>query len=463
MIMKDNIPKLIVFWALLVVLTLVPGRDTAALATTDKSVNSPQSDQYTALTLILAKQIALENSPTLASSLERINQAREGIKQAKANYLPVLSATAGWDYTEKTENSNSTYDETLYTDKISATQILFDGFYRKYVTLSAEYGEKINLAAREEAKRQLAWSVAQTFLNVQLARENMTITRSDIEFNKKQEVEAIAKEKAGTGSYSDVLNFKTKVNSARSSLLSATQDLVESTYGLAALLGYEDARLPEAMAIAPLNFKNPDLENPRAGSVTQGDEMVPESELTTLFSQRPDLKEASLAVEDADAGIKMAKADYFPTISLTAAYGTAAGDSFNDSDKMGASLGVNVSIDLFSGGAKKSRVREAVSYKREREKDLEDARINAVSDIRSSIRNISTAKEQLALQQENTRLIEETRDLVKKEYNAGQVSLVRLNEAQNELINAMGDLAIARVSLILAMEEFDYYTADNIN
>ncbi len=52
---------------------------------------------------------------------------------------------------------------------------------------------------------------------------------------------------------------------------------------------------------------------------------------------------------------------------------------------------------------------------------------------------------------------------MEKEYNAGQVSLVRLNEAQNDLVSAMGDLAIARVSMILALEAFDYYTGENIH
>jgi len=85
-----------------------------------------------------------------------------------------------------------------------------------------------------------------------------------------------------------------------------------------------------------------------------------------------------------------------------------------------------------------------------------------MADIRTSMEKISTARLQLALQKENTSLIKTTRDLVKLEYQSGQTSLVRLNEAQNELVSAMGNLAIAQISLTLAREEFDYYTGQNL-
>lgn len=452
-----------VFLTFALFLTLTPGRAGVASADqgllSDANVAAPASQTQSAdlLTLARAKRIALANNPGLVSALERINQAREAVTQAKADMLPTLSANAGWNFNEEMQNSAPDYDETQYASQLSATQVLFDGFHRKYATLSAQYGEKISLAARDEARNLLIWSVAQAFLNVQLARENIKIAESDMAFNQTLETEAAAKERSGAGSYSDLLNFKSKVNSAKSALLSSRQDLVESLHGLAALLGYEDARLPQGMTVGPLEMDmadlNDSLENPRSL----------EANLETLLSGRPDLDAAALAIRQADAGIRMAKADYYPTISLTGGYGTSASDRFAHMDSMGTYVGVNVSFDIFSGGTKKSKVRAALSQKRELENDRVHARTTALSDIRSSAQNVTTARQQLALQKENTSLIQTTRDLVEKEYNAGQVSLVRLNEAQNDLVGAMGDLAIARVSVILALEAFDYYTGQNID
>lgn len=408
--------------------------------------------QTTVLTLGAAKQTALDNNPTIAAALERIFQARQTLVQSRAGFFPSLTGTAGWDYTEAASTAGSGTDETLHSSRLSVTQLLFDGFYTKYTVLAAKTRIEMKIAASEDAKRLLAWSVAQAFLNTQLAVESITIARSDMEFNQRQAVDAAAKEKAGLGSYSDTLNFQTKVNAATASLLSAQQDLSEAKIGLAALLGYPDAKLPDMISIAPL-----------PGSIADTTPINIDSRLNQILSSRPDLKELSLAVEEAADTIRAAKADYFPTVTLTAGYGTSSGDHFFDDSAMGATAGINISFDIFSGGIKKSKTAEASSLKREREKTLENAKINAVAEIQTSIKDISVLGQQLVLQEENTRLTQITRDLVEKEYEAGQASLVRLNEAQNDLVSAQGTLSQNKISLLLALEALDYYIGDNIN
>jgi len=466
--MKYSYTAIIIFLTIAITLAIIPVPGSVALAgqqvLTDRFKAPTTLDAAKdrkikpgQLTLVRAKKIALEKNPTLASALERINQARETVNQAKADYFPTISATAGTDYTEKTENTASDFEENKYTSQVSATQILFKGFYRKYSNLSAQYQEKMSMAAQDDAKRLISWSVAQAFLNTQLAIENIKTAQADIAFNQEQETEAITKEKFGIGSYSDVLNFKTKVNSAKSSLLSAQQDLNKAIHSLAALLGYENACLPEGMMVSEL------ASDTSKKDLSKKTDLGSDQYIKNLVSGRPDIKEAYLSVQDAQASIKMAKSSYFPTISLTGAYGTTSGETFHDEDSMGASLGISVSFDIFSGGANNAKVRQALAEKREKESDLLDAKNTAVSNIKISIQNIATAQQQLALQTENTHLIEITRNLVQKEFNAGQASLVRLNEAQNDLVTAQGNLSSARVSLILALEEFNYYIGENIN
>ncbi len=404
------------------------------------------------LTLEKAKAIGLEKNPTIAAAMARVRQARESIVQARAGFLPSVTARAGWDYTEKTTKNSPAYDETQHSSRVSVSQTLFDGFYTRYQTLAAENKVKKNQSAREDEKRLLCWSIAQAFLNTQLAEESIKIARSDMAFNQKLEEEALLKEKVGAGSYSDVLNFRTRVNTAVSALLTAQQDLIEARTGLAALMGYPDAKLPDKVSLAPL----PETVV-RTASINGG---VP---YETILQDRPDLKEAFYSLQEADAEIRATISAFYPTVSLSASYGTGAGDHFLDDDVMGASAGINVSIDLFSGGSKRSKVAEARARKRELEHALENTRINAMADIQKTLANITILKQQLALQEENTHLIETTRDLVEKEYRAGQASLVRLNEAQNDLVSALGTLSQSKASLILALEELDYYIGKNFN
>jgi len=423
---------------------------------------NPSMAQVTSLTLNLAKQISLENSPTPAAAKARVDQAMQAIALARSDYLPTVGIYSSWDYTQETDSSSGTSRDS-YTNSISATQVLFQGFYRKYNTLSAQYSEKMALAAEQEVRRTLVWSVAQSYLNAQLAAEDIRIAESDMAFNQEQEKEAIAKERLGTGSYSDVLNFKTKVNSAKSQVIQARQAFKEACYGLAALMGYENARLPDGMQIQALDVSrtwDADAQNQSGQLTTQL-----ETDISVALDSRPDLQEDWLAVQEADVRMKREKSGYFPIVSLTGAYGFNAVDEFDylgDDDHMGASVGVEFSFELFSGGSTRASVRSAAAEKQALAKDLEDAKITAAKEIRTGWENVDSARQTLELQEENTQLIEVTRDLVKKEYSVGQASLVRLNEAQNDLVAAEGELADARVSLVLALEELDYYTGRNI-
>jgi TolC family type I secretion outer membrane protein len=403
------------------------------------------------LTLEGAKATALLNNPTLGAAKERTLQAQALVNQARASYLPTISQTASWQYTEATGAENLGYEENQYASRLSVTQVLFNGFLTRYSTLAASVGVKMSREAEQDARRLLIWNVSQGFLNLQLAHENMAIAQSDMDYNRSQAREAGAKLKAGTGSLSDHMNFEIRVNSARASLIQARQSYRESLFGLYALMGETIPGDVDAIGVEGLKLERAVVLPDRA------------SQIAAALENRPDLKQDRLALEQADAEVKNAKSGFYPEISLTGAYGSdGSWDEVGDRDELGASVGLTMDFNLFAGGTTRSKVSQARSGKREKEKELEKARIDAISDVRASLTKVVSAREQLALQEENVVLVTRTRDLVEKEYRAGQVSLVRLNEAQNTLVASQGELAKARVSLVLALEQLDYYTGNNM-
>jgi len=60
---------------------------------------------------------------------------------------------------------------------------------------------------------------------------------------------------------------------------------------------------------------------------------------------------------------------------------------------------------------------------------------------------VLAAQQQVVTQREKVKLTRETRDLVRKEYDAGHESLVRLNEVQRDFVVAEARLASERVAL----------------
>jgi outer membrane protein len=404
------------------------------------------------LDLKTAQQIAIKGNPSLDAARERVVQARQQLVQARAAYFPRIDASGGGrrsimsdnDYMALAATTPGLDDTTdVYTAGISASWTLFDGFQREYSHLRAKYGRNSSIQSRNNVLRLLLYQVAASYFNAQLARENINIAKANEDFNQRQLHEAEARYRVGTGSLSDVYNFRVRINSAKSQLIAAKQGYEVALYGLASLMGISDAKLPSHIELSKLEDET-------------GDELIiPDtaSSVQYALNHRPDLKQSDYLLQQAKAGVGSAKAGYYPTISLT---GSLDGDRTNDREfenkDFGKSIMLNISFNLFAGGQIMSRVSEAKSRLRESENNLEDTRISVISDVESATIRLKAAQEQLALQRINTKLVEQTRDLVEKEYSAGQGSLVRLNEAQRDLVTAQSNLVLSLVSMRQAWE-----------
>ena len=109
-------------------------------------------------------------------------------------------------------------------------------------------------------------------------------------------------------------------------------------------------------------------------------------------------------------------------------------------------------------GNRKARFREAKFRLNEAQNDLRDVLNTVSSEVREALADLNATQQQIVLQRNNLVLSQQNRDLVAKEYKAGQASLVRLNEAQRDLTTARARLARALVSLRDAWQNLDAAT-----
>ncbi len=434
-------------------LRILPGRimavDLAALSTLD---------------LETAVGIALAGNPGLEAAAARVRQAKAQIDQARAAYWPRLDANASGARIKSAENDHqqnlaaarllnpsATIDKTdeFYAADLTASWILFDGFERKFSNASARYGEQSNAAALNDARRLLISAVAVAYFSAQLALENIAIAKADEAFNQRQLADAEARQRVGTGALSDVLNFQVRKNQAKTTRINQEYQYEIALYGLAALLGLSESRLPDHVQLARLAPETAtELSSPPV------DEMIAQA-----MDLRPDIRETEWRIKQSEAQVKIAQSDYYPTITVAGALdGERTGNADFGQDDFGNRVQVGLSYNLFAGGLTRARVREARQFKVEFEKRLEELVLSATAEIRDSAALVTTAQIQLALQRENVDLVQRTRDLVEKEYNAGQGSLVRLNEAQRDLTTAQSNLALALVGLRQAWVELETRT-----
>ncbi len=427
-------------------------------------------EEIATLDLDTAARIALAGNPSLAAARARVEQARQAVLQARSAYYPRLDINAAASHVDLSENAQQAQldsaramfgplatvedSEEYYSAGLTASWVLFDGFSRKFNLAVAQHGEQISSAANDDARRLLLQSVISAFLSAQLALENIAIAKADEAFNQRQLTEAKLRYDVGTGALSDVLNFEVRANSAIADRIVAQRVYQTSRIGLAALLGIPDARIPnqtELSRLAPAvaeDLAAPDLEQLLEGA----------------HARRPDLQQGQWAVKQAEADVKVQRANYYPTLALSASYeGERADDAGFEGDDFGNTVGINLTYNLFAGGLFKARHQEAKARLREAEKSQETVKINITSEVRTVVERVSSAQQQLLLQRTNAELVKRTRDLVEKEYKAGVGSLVRLNEAQRDLTRAQVGLATAQAALHLAGYDLQSATGQILN
>jgi outer membrane protein len=428
------------------------------------SMEPSMLDQIKVLDLETAQRIALANSPTLTAAAERVNQASERILQAQAAYWPTLDANGSASRVDLSDNAVQSQQSQLqllvpnasvnnpedyYRASLMASWTVFDGFQRHFNNALARYGQDASQAALSESKRLLLSSVADSYYLAQLARENIAITDADEAFNQRQLEEAQTRYRVGTGALSDILNFEVQVNAARSQRNGFNREYQIALVGLAALMGVPDASLPPALDLARLPTESEqDLIPPE-----------PAGHLDYALQHRPDVLQTESRLQQSQATVGIARSRFYPSLQLAGSVdGERASSARFQEDDFGNTVGLYLTYRIYSGGQRRALLAETKYQEKEVEENLRAVKISVSKDVQEAVANVVTAQRELELQRKNAKLVNENRDLVEKEYQAGQASLVRLNEAQRNLTQAQARLALARVGLRQAFKNLNAST-----
>ena len=424
------------------------------------------------LNLPTAQSLALIGNPDMAAAQARVEQAKARVSQAAAAWWPSLDLIGSGARIRLSDSSfqqnqelagllgsssllGTSTDQTVdrYSAGVQATWVLFDGFQRSFREQQASYDEQSVAAALIDSRRLLVISVAEAFLNAQLAQTRVDIARADEVFYLRQLEDAQNRYNVGAGPWGDVLNIKVQLNTARTGLMLYQREFEAAGYGLAALLGLPEAEFPSHVRLEALDRE----------SATKGQQKTAEALIKEALAARPDIRRLEMVIKQAEATKGVAKAPFYPKVQIAGAVESAKeGDIGLSSEDFGNTVAMNMSWNLYAGGGDKARLIEAEQAKREALYTLANLRNSVAAEIRQGLALLAAAQEQVGLQRETVKLVQENRDLAKNEYEAGEASLVRLNEAQRDLNTTYGRLAQALVSYHLAMQRLLSATGQNL-
>lgn len=418
------------------------------------------------LDLKTAQSLAVAGNPSVEAAKARVEQAKARVSQAIATWWPTLDVSGSGARVRLSDSSyqgnqrlaalwGGATDQSVdrYGAGAQATWVLFDGFYRNFKQQQAAYDEQSAAAALVDTRRLLVSSVAEAFLNAQLAQTRVDIARADETFYNRQLEDAQNRFKVGAGPWGDVLNIKVQLNTAKTGLMLYQREFEAAGYGLAALMGVPEAAFPPHVRLEAL-----DKETAATGQGKSPEELIGEAQ-----AARPDIRRLEMLIKQAEATKGMAKAPFYPKVQVAGVVeGVREGDAGLSSEDFGSSVGMNMSWNLYAGGADKARMIEAEQAKREAVYSLANLRNSVAAEVRQALALLAAAQEQVRLQRETVKLVQENRDLAKNEYEAGEASLVRLNEAQRDLNTTYSRFAQSLVSYHLAMQRLLSATGQNL-
>jgi multidrug efflux system outer membrane protein len=181
------------------------------------------------------------------------------------------------------------------------------------------------------------------------------------------------------------------------------------------------------------------------GSIARGRDIdallfpaVPEGLPASLLERRPDIRQAEQHLIAANADIGVAKAAYFPDISLTALLGLESAqlsDLFKGPSKVW-SFGAGVLQPIFNAGRIRSQVAQAEALQRQALHTYEKSIISAFQDVENALIDRTKFGQVREEQAKNVEALRSFRDLADLRYREGATIYLEVANAEQSLFNA---------------------------
>jgi len=392
------------------------------------SIASAQGPTATlTLTLDDAMQRARANSQQLLSADLTARIAHEDRVQARAALLPSLNWENGFIYTQPNGTDTGVFvgnnGPREYTNQAAVHADVFAPGKRADYQISIA-GEAIARARVEIARRGLAETVVQNYYGMVSAQRHFTNAQRSVQ-EAGQFLDITRKQEAGgEAAHSDVVKAQIEVNTRERDLREAQLAIDKARIGFAVFL-FPDFRQDFAVV--------DDLDTV---AVLPG---FPELQ-TLAQKNNPDIRAAQATVTQGSFGIKSARAGLLPTFSVDYFYGLQANqyaihNQFGDNN-LGSSLVAGVSVPVWNWGAARSRVKQAEYRLQQARVDLSFTQRQLLANLNAFYEEAATANAQMASLKQSLDLAEESLRLTLLRYEAGEVTVLEVVDAQRTVVDA---------------------------
>lgn len=367
----------------------------------------------------------------------------EKLPQGRAGLLPIinLSANTTWNDIESTSRSTGMTLGRDYNSNgwnVTLSQPLFR--WQNWVGYKqSELATALAEVQFVQASQDLIVRVAQAYFDVLLAQETLATAQAQKVAIAEQLEAAKRSFEVGTATITDTHEAQARYDLALATEIAAENDLAVKRQALRTLTGKEFDTLKGLRSGVR-------IDPPQPADIGQ---WVAAAESGNLGVQL-----AQTNFEIASREIEKQRAGHYPTLDLVATHGRS-GSGFSSTtgggvDTKSSTIGLQLAVPLFAGGAVSSREREAAALNEKARADLDNARRQAALAARQAYLGVSSGLAQVKALEAGVASSQLALESNKLGYEVGVRINIDVLNAQSQLYDTKQKLAKARLDTLVA-------------
>jgi outer membrane protein len=411
------------------------------------------SNNANAETLHEALSFTYKNNPSITASKEAFLSTKEGITQAKTGWKPTVTLTgqlsrtssegrlAGVDFDRTARNPNLT--------SIELTQPIFRGGKTLAETAAAKSATNIEEANLKATEQSVLLQAIASYLNVIQDDAILSLNKKNEEVLSKHLETTKYRFTAGEITKTDVSQAKARLAGATANKINASGQLKQSIATYESIIGH-----------SPEEISDPEFPN----------ELFPTSlddAISIALLDNPSIEMSKQSFQAAKDNMRAIKADFMPTISLSASASRGWDQTERDSEVDTFTGAATLVYPIYQGGLTRSKLRAAKHSTSEAEFAIEKAKREIKNSTTSAWAQYETATAALIATQEQVDAACLALQGIKEEVMAGTRTTLDMLDAENELLNARVEQIKAeknkKISAFSVLAEIGWLTAENLN
>lgn len=406
-----------------------------------------------------AIQIALAQNTAIALATNAAARDDVSVSEARSQFLPDLRlSTSAVRYYGRffSQIDGRIIDQA--TDLINLGAVsgmtLFEGWH----DVAALHGAKLMRAAGQfelqRTRETVIFAVISNFLALLQDREQLRVVRENLAAETRLQDEIQVYVEGGSRTTADLYTQQAAVASAHLTVVNAERAVELGTVDLMQTLHLDPQGACEFVA--------PDERSMAAA----GEPVNLETLRSRALSRRNDIAAEQARVKAAEENVRVAHSAFWPSVSLTGAYGTgySSPSSLASSQQLSlnraGSVAIDISIPLYDRGAARSASLRAELQLQQARIVLDNLQEEVGLQVRRAHLEFQSALAQLSAAEARRRAADKALEAAQFRYETGASTLVELAQARADSVQAQSALVGARYNLLLQRTFIDYESGD---